>query len=601
MRPVLLLGTEPRIVLPIARCLHERNIEVALATSSEPGPAGRSRAISGVLGLPAEDNSFLSALCDAIARNQYDMLIPTSDSYLLTVAQAYEELQSRLQVCCPPPQIVDLVLDKQKTLALAQELGIAIPAVYSIPSAAALASCREQIRFPLVAKPSVKDRSAGFKVLYFSSPAKLERAFAADPLLGSKVLFQEYCPGEGVGINLLLHEDRPIAVFQHRRLKELPGTGGVSVLAVSEPVDPMLEQQALMLLTRMRWKGVAMVEFRRDRASGRTVLMEVNGRYWGSIAAPLTAGIHFPYYQWQLAHGQVPRVPASYRNGARTRWLAGDLLRLHELWRPSPNRIHPPARIRELLRFFTDFRLGTRDMVLRVSDPLPGIVEIGQALRTMVAADVKRLLRAVVPRPRLEQARFYRALGWPLAWQYFRLRRLHRKGARREKVRRLVPGARSFLFVCHGNILRSPMAAALFQNRLPSNWRHIEVMSAGVGGQTEGRMDPRAEAAAAQFNVSLRGHKSKWVSKALMESADVILAMDVLNEAALWQRFPSYRHKVLLLAEVNEEAGSLEVEDPYDKDEEQVRACCRELSQHVDALIATMQETADGLHPVRTG
>ena len=601
IRPVLLLGTEPRIVVPIARSLRAKGIAVALATSGEPGPAAHSRFISEVVRLPAAEDCFLSALCDAIARKQFDMLIPTSDSTLLAVARGYEELQSRLQVCCPPPAIVDLVLDKQKTLVLAQELGIAIPATYSIHNAAALLACREQLRFPLVAKPIAKDRLTGFKVLYFSSSEKLELAFAADPLLGSKVLFQEYCSGEGVGINLLLHHGRPIVVFQHRRLKELPSTGGVSVLAISEPVDTTLQEQALRLLTRMRWEGVAMVEFRQDRASGRAVLMEVNGRYWGSIAAPLTAGIHFPYYQWQLSHGQVPQVPASYPSGVRTRWFAGDLLRLHELWRPSSNRIQSPPRVRELLRFLSDFRTGTSDMVFSLSDPLPGMLELAQVLRTIAASEVKRLLRKLVPAGWREQIAFYRALGWRLAWRCFRLQRLHQGGARAQRVHRLVPGARSFLFVCQGNIVRSPLAAALFRRRLPAHLQDVQVMSAGAGTYAEGRSDPRAQAVATRFNVSLDGHKSKWVTPAMLEAADVVLAMDVLNEATLWQRFPRFRDKVLLLAEVDEHAKSLEIEDPYDKNEEQLRACSEQLSHYVDMLIALLDTGGERKNSGRPG
>lgn len=601
IRPVLLLGTEPRIVVPIARSLSAKGIAVALATSGEPGPAAHSRFISEVVRLPAAEDCSLSALCDAIARKQFDMLIPTSDTTLAAVAGAYDALQQRLHVACPPPAIVDLVLDKQKTLALAQETGIAIPASYPIPSASALAHDRERISFPLVAKPSAKDKRSPFKILYFSSAEQLERSFAADPQLGVQMLFQEYCPGEGVGINLLLHQGRPLAVFQHRRLKELPGTGGVSVLTNSEPVDSTLEEQALKLLARMGWEGVAMVEFRQDRASGRAVLMEVNGRYWGSIAAPLSAGIQFPYYQWQLAHGQVPEPPPVYLAGRRTHWFAGDLQRLHDLWQPAPNRLGSLPRGKELWRFLGDSRPGTSDMVFSLSDPLPGMLELAQVLRTIAASEVKRLLRKLVPAGWREQIAFYRALGWRLAWRCFRLQRLHQGGARAQRVHRLVPGARSFLFVCQGNIVRSPLAAALFRRRLPAHLQDVQVMSAGAGTYAEGRSDPRAQAVATRFNVSLDGHKSKWVTPAMLEAADVVLAMDVLNEATLWQRFPRFRDKVLLLAEVDEHAKSLEIEDPYDKNEEQLRACSEQLSHYVDMLIALLDTGGERKNSGRPG
>lgn len=592
IRPVLLLGSEPRIVLPIARCLHERGIPVAMADFGAAGPAARSRAITHILRLPSPPNLFLSALDDAIGKNQYDLLIPTSDSTLLAVSAVYEPLQQRLQICSPPPAIVDLVLDKNKTLSLAQELGIAVPKSYSLPTLAHLKHGLEQISFPLVAKPSFKNKQAGFKVVYFANPAELEMAFAADPLLGTKVLFQEYCPGEGVGINLLLHQGRPLAVFQHRRLKELPASGGVSVLAISEPVDPVLQEIALKLLARMGWEGVAMVEFRQDRKSGQCVLMEVNGRYWGSIAAPLKAGIPFPYYQWQLAHGQAPHATSSYRNNMRTRWLAGDILRLHGVWRPSANRIGPPRRMRELARFFTDFRPRTKDMVFCLTDPLPGLLEVLQVARALAASEVKRLLRATLPARCRERIALYRSLGRPLAWRYARLRLAHRLGGRQQQLRHLAARAGSFLFVCKGNILRSPMAAALFQDRLPSHLRHLQVMSAGVGDLPEGRSDPRAQAAAVHFGISLDGHTSRRITETMLESADIVLAMDVLNEASIWQRFPRFRNKVLLLAEAGQKHKSLEISDPYEGDEAEVQACYRQLSHYIDDLIALLPAKA---------
>ena len=54
------------------------------------------------------------------------------------------------------------------------------------------------------------------------------------------MLLQEYCAGAGVGVEMLMHEGNCLGVFQHRRLKELPYTGGVSVTAIAEQPDPGL-------------------------------------------------------------------------------------------------------------------------------------------------------------------------------------------------------------------------------------------------------------------------------------------------------------------------------------------------------------------------
>ena len=82
-------------------------------------------------------------------------------------------------------------------------------------------------------------------------------------------LLQEFCPGDGIGIEVLFHDNQPLTMFQHRRLKELPVSGGGSVTSISEPLDPELAEQAVALLRKLNWEGVAMVEFKYDRAERR--------------------------------------------------------------------------------------------------------------------------------------------------------------------------------------------------------------------------------------------------------------------------------------------------------------------------------------------
>src|SRR5205085_6819270 len=86
-----------------------------------------------------------------------------------------------------------------------------------------------------------------------------------------------------------------VADFAHRRLREKPPAGGASVLSESAPVDPCLREQVVRLLGSIGWHGVAMVEYKHDLRSGATVLMEVNGRFWGSLQLAVDAGVDFPF------------------------------------------------------------------------------------------------------------------------------------------------------------------------------------------------------------------------------------------------------------------------------------------------------------------
>src|SRR5208282_1432568 len=104
-----------------------------------------------------------------------------------------------------------------------------------------------------------------------------------------------------------------------------------SVTAVAEHPDPALVEPSLALLRALQWEGVAMVEFKVRADGSNAVLMEVNGRYWGTISLPVSAGLDFPLYHWQVAHSEQPEIPQTYSADTKWRWTVGYLERLYHL------------------------------------------------------------------------------------------------------------------------------------------------------------------------------------------------------------------------------------------------------------------------------
>jgi predicted ATP-grasp superfamily ATP-dependent carboligase len=80
-----------------------------------------------------------------------------------------------------------------------------------------------------------------------------------------------------------------------------------------------------------------MVEFKIDARTGQPKLLEVNPRFWGSLALAIDAGVNFPYLLTLMALGQDFTPVNRYRLGHRCRWLLpGDLLHFLQ----NPNRWH---------------------------------------------------------------------------------------------------------------------------------------------------------------------------------------------------------------------------------------------------------------------
>ncbi len=125
------------------------------------------------------------------------------------------------------------------------------------------------------------------------------------------------------------------------------------------------------------------------------------------------------------------------------------------------------------------------------------------------------------------------------------------------------------LFVCLGNICRSPLAEGVFRHLAAQAGRggEFEIDSCGTGGWHAGEApDPRSRAVAHKHGVALN-HRARQFEHADFDRFDLILAMDRENQADLLS-FSSLtreqRAKVKLLREFDPESdGDLDVPDPY--------------------------------------
>ncbi len=126
------------------------------------------------------------------------------------------------------------------------------------------------------------------------------------------------------------------------------------------------------------------------------------------------------------------------------------------------------------------------------------------------------------------------------------------------------------LFVCLGNIIRSPLAAALFKKMAQERGvaHKYEVDSAGLGPWHVGEpADPRMRKVAARHGVIYDDHRARLFRKDDLEDFDLILVMDRDNWARMMSiasLHPDHRRKVHLLREFDPEGGpEAEVPDPY--------------------------------------
>jgi predicted ATP-grasp superfamily ATP-dependent carboligase len=375
-------GSAIAIIRSLGRC----GIEVIAADCDPRSPGFRSRYASGRMVYPDPSvaaDEVVETLRRAAIERGIDLIVPVSDDVGLPLSHARERFEGVCALALPESEALAVATDKHATLQLARHLGVPVPRTALAHTAEEALHAARRMEWPIVVKPVASRvyRSGAvdsFEVVYANGPEELGAHMRRlEGRCGA--LLQEYVPGEGHGVELLTDGGKPVAVFQHRRLHEVPITGGASSLRESVPVDPVLYGHAVKLLGALSWTGLAMVEFRVGPRG--PALMEINGRVWGSLPLAVKCGVDFPLALAGLYLDDTPSANgATYGHlppalGVRSRNVALELVWIASVLRKRRRYAFLAApRRREALRAALRLPLpGDGYDVLSLEDPMPGI------------------------------------------------------------------------------------------------------------------------------------------------------------------------------------------------------------------------------------
>ena len=353
---VIVLGVDSPIGLTIIRELGRKGVPVHAIGGSLQSLGRASRYCSSFS--IRDRRNFDLWLPDLIASTGAKGVMAISESDLLQLAKL-PPIIGDCQIMTPRMPQLEAVLDKRRTLEIAQTVGINVPRNF-----VGTPHC-----WPVVLKWSdpnvIMDEldAAGLEFLkteYCQDLDCLSAALARYRNLSMQPLVQEFVAGYGLGQMFHFENGRPTLFFQHQRLHEWPPEGGVSTLCRSLPVDQHQSQRALSerLLVEMGWDGPAMVEYRYDPINDRYALMEINGRFWGSQPLASYAGATFAWelYRRRILHDQSVSEP--YLAYIQARYMVPESKRLVRLfaqgWKVE-KLAHRPTKWRDLWMFVRDF------------------------------------------------------------------------------------------------------------------------------------------------------------------------------------------------------------------------------------------------------
>lgn len=361
----LILGVDTPIGLAVARELGRHGVPVHGIGRNSDAVGRTSRYLSG-FSLRPQGSALAEWLPERIFHTGARALFAISEDDLIALAA----LPARIEGCeilTPRKPQLDLVLDKGRTLALASGCGIDVPESWQPVAGENFAQYAETLTYPVVAKWADPPEMVHILAQHGLSLIKAEHIFDKEALLAlldrytplrEWPIIQPFCAGVGFGQMLHMAGARASLKFQHRRIHEWPPEGGVSTLCESVPLDRHTHQMEKSegLLKAIGWSGPAMVEYRHDPETGKYWLMEVNGRFWGSLPLAQHCGAEFAWEQYRhMILGETGDAPRNL-DQRRARFMIPETRRLIRVLfgrEPIPNFRRTP--LKDLLGYITGF------------------------------------------------------------------------------------------------------------------------------------------------------------------------------------------------------------------------------------------------------
>jgi len=548
-RSVLILDADFPAALSILHSLTRQGIDCDIASADHQPLCSYSRYAKQHYQYPDplnESEAFVRFIHQLFQNKPYDLVIPVTERSLipLSTSSILEPWKKKLAIANYESLVQ--VLDKAKTLAVAQSYDVHVPFSYTVSSVKDIKKILPEIHYPVVLKPGQSIPNAKLRrqltVCYANDESEL--LLKSQELLPyCQLLIQEYAQGIGTGIELLAEHGKIVYAFQHQRLHELPLTGGGSCLRKSIPVAPELLLASEKLISALNWHGVAMVEFKWQPETGKYWLMEINGRFWGSLPLAVSAGADFPKMLFDLWVLNKKPVNNEYKKDIYCRKLSADLYWLEQVLRRTDTSglVQYPDK-QEILKDWLMMFHPTRHFfdIQCWYDPMPGIIDIFNIIKTY-------------------SNRIYDILSHKITFYY------HGSRFVRNRLQTKLKSARSVLFLCYGNINRSALAQTIAEQSFP----HCKVTfySAGFHSPDQRPADPNMVKVAAADNIDLSNWKSRTLTADLIEKSDVILAMEIKHLERLKQDFPESTHKSFLLGSLSKDTSneSVEISDPYNQ------------------------------------
>lgn len=378
---VLVLDCQGPNGLALCRTLGKRGLHVTAGgfTRFLPGMLSKYTSDSYVHPHPMDDQRrFVDHLEDYLSSDDVAAVFPVTDLTTSILSRHKHRLESTgTRVGAEDWETFRAANDKGDLFAAMADVDVPTPATYVPESIDDVADIDADRDFKVVVKPrrttftngdgrSESNRISGTNYVEVGEDlsARVEALLAdGNSLDPSSLVIQEFIDGDRTMATVgLADEGELLTHFQHKKFRVFPPSGGIG--AVRQGVrEPLMRIYAERVVEALGWTGPIHVEFM--KTADDFYLLEVNGRYWGSLALTINSGVDVPWYHYQqlTSDDAISIDHGPYRTDVKQRKLFYQDLRWlhHHLSRGDVSALVP----------FTSSFFTTRDEFLDPDDPLP--------------------------------------------------------------------------------------------------------------------------------------------------------------------------------------------------------------------------------------
>lgn len=306
-RNILLFGSSSKLSLNILYCLKDTDFSVHFLSNNTKNAAAYSR-LTASYQLVQDEAWKLEEVIRVITDKKIDLLMPVGEAEVAFI----EKNQTVLEQHCTcqwvtPAADFKVAINKNQLAAELKKIGVPVPIHAPINSQEDIIDFTSKTGFPVLLKPTRS--SFGWGIKKFDALEPLLAHFSKNNLYQQEYILQQFIIGSDINCNVLCQNGKVIC----HSIQESPVRFGVNFSphdTIKFGPDIQVISEVSRVMSRFNWHGIANIDIRRDHKTKQIYILEINGRYWGSVIGSLKrAGLNFPDIAAHYALGESIGIP----------------------------------------------------------------------------------------------------------------------------------------------------------------------------------------------------------------------------------------------------------------------------------------------------